>query len=112
MLVSRPARWGSDDGYASPSPACRAPARPSVAGVVPSAPFGDRGRVSLVPGDYVDLVDLDLAPEPHRWKPGDQAGAELLGHELHVRLAQAQLLGDLPVREVEAHEVQAQHPDP
>src|SRR3954469_5233283 len=62
--------------------------------------------------NYVDLVDLDLAPEPHRWKPGDQAGAELLGHELHVRLAQAQLLGDLPVREVEAHEVQAQNPDP
>src|SRR4051812_20280520 len=55
---------------------------------------------------------LDLAPEPHRRDPGDQAGAELLGHELHVRLAQAQLLGDLPVREVEAHEVQAQNPDP
>ena len=38
--------------------------------------------------------------------------AQLLGHGLHVRLAQAQLLGDLPVGEVQAHEVEAQHPDP
>jgi hypothetical protein len=59
-----------------------------------------------VPGCDVDLVDLHLALEPHRRRPGDQAGAELLGHELRVGLVQVQLLGDLPVREVQAHEVQ------
>ena len=60
-----------------------------------------------MPGYDIDLVDLHLALEPHRRDLGDQAGAELLGHELHVGLVQVQLLGDLPVREVEAHEVQA-----
>src|SRR3954452_11876058 len=74
-----------------------------------TAPKLRQSPFSMLP---TGLVDLDLAPEPHRLDPGDQAGAELLGHELHVRLAQAQLLGDLPVREVEAHEVQAQNPDP
>ena len=32
----------------------------------------------------------------------------LFGHELHARAGKAQFLGDLPVAEVEAHEVQAQ----
>ena len=33
-------------------------------------------------------------------------------HGLHVGRAQAQLQGDLSVREVQAHEVEAQHPHP
>src|SRR3954454_12351096 len=43
---------------------------------------------------------------------GGQAAAQLLGHGLHIRPVEAQLLGNLAVREVQAHEVQAQHPDP
>src|SRR5690349_19702439 len=35
-----------------------------------------------------------------------------LGHGLHVRDAQVQLPGDLPVGEVQAHQVEAEHPDP
>ena len=63
-------------------------------------------------GHDVDLVDLDLALQPHRDSLGDQAAAELLGHGLHIRPVEAQLLGDLTGGEVQAHEVQAQHPDP
>jgi hypothetical protein len=46
----------------------------------------------------------------HRRRLGDQAAAQLLGHDLRVGRVQAQLQGDLPVREVQAHEVEAQHP--
>jgi hypothetical protein len=35
-----------------------------------------------------------------------------LGHHLHVRPAQAQFLGNLPVGEVQPHEVEAQDPHP
>src|SRR3954464_6669913 len=69
------------------APASR-PRPPGGAGRAP--PLGDVGRPALVAGDDVALVDLDLALEPHRRHPGDQAGAEALGHELHVGLAQAQ----------------------
>ena len=41
-----------------------------------------------------------------------RAGSQLLGHELHVRAGEPQLQGDLPVGEVQAHEIEAQHPDP
>jgi hypothetical protein len=68
--------------------------------------------LALVPGHDVDFVDLDLALQPRRRGLGDQAAAQLLRHGLHVGPAQAQLPGDLPVREVQPHEVQAQHPDP
>src|SRR3954462_11009916 len=73
---------------------------------------GDGGRVPLVPRYHVDLVDLDLAPKDHRRELGGEPAAQLLGHELHVGLAQVQLPGDLPVREVQAHQVEAQDPDP
>src|SRR3954447_23681069 len=55
---------------------------------------------------------VDLARQPHRGSLGNQAAAQLLGHGLHVRPVEVQFLGDLAVREVHAHEVQAQHPDP
>jgi hypothetical protein len=50
-----------------------------------------------VAGDDVDLVDLDLAFQRRRREPGRQAVPQLLGHELHVGLAQAQLPGDLSI---------------
>jgi hypothetical protein len=97
---------------ASPCPAHRGRAHPAAAGVARGAPFGDRGRMALVPGDDMDLVDLDLAVEDHRRGLGGKPLPQMLGHRLHVRGAKVQLLRDLPVREVEAHEVQAEHPDP
>ena len=59
-------------------------------------------------GHDVDLVDLDLALQPHRDSLGGQAAAELLGHGLHIRPVEAQLPGDLTGGEVQAHEGQAQ----
>ena len=44
--------------------------------------------------------------------PGDGAGAQAFGHRLHVVFVQFQLLGNLPVRPVEAHGVQAEHRHP
>jgi hypothetical protein len=68
--------------------------------------------LTLVPGHDVDLVDLHLSLQPHGRGLGDQAAAELLRHGLHIRPIEAQLLGDLPVREIQTHEVQAQDPHP
>jgi hypothetical protein len=65
-----------------------------------------------VTGHDVDLVDLDLAFEPHRRELGGEPVPELLRHGLHVGLAEVQLLRELPVREVQAHQVAAQDPDP
>jgi hypothetical protein len=41
-----------------------------------------------------------------------RAGAQLLGHDLHVGHAEVQFLRDLPVGQVEAHEVQTKDPGP
>src|SRR3954466_12464051 len=49
-----------------------------------------------------------LIPRPGR---SDQTLAQLFRHGLNVGRAQAQLQGDLPVGQVQAHEVEAQHPD-
>jgi len=38
--------------------------------------------------------------------------AQLTRHLMHVRLVEIEFLGHLSIREVQAHEVQAQHPDP
>jgi len=63
-----------------------------------------------VPGHDVNLVDLHLVLQLHLWRFGDQAAAQVLRHDLHVRAVQAQLQGNLPVGQVQAHEVEAQHP--
>src|SRR4029453_6478779 len=68
------------------------------------------GGWALVAGHDVALVDLHLALQPRLRDPGHQTAAQLFGHGLRVGRAQLQLQGDLPVREVQAHEVQAQHP--
>ena len=95
-----------------PSPACRGPARLPVCGTVRAAPFGDGRRLALVPGHDVNLVDLHLSFQFHRRRFGDQAAAQLLRHDLHVRTVQTQFQRDLPVGKVQTHEVEAQHPDP
>ena len=54
-----------------------------------------------MPGDDIDLIHLDFAVQCHRWDFGDQAGAHLLGHDLHGGHAEVQFPGDLPVGQVE-----------
>jgi len=58
-----------------------------------------------VPGDDVDLVDLDRAVQNDGGRLRHQPDAQVLGHGLHIAHAQAQLLRDLSVGEVEAHQV-------
>jgi hypothetical protein len=65
------------------------------------------GGLPFVPSHHVDLVDLHLAFERHLRGLGGQAAAQLLRHGLHVRPAKTQLLGDLLVGKVQAHEVEA-----
>src|SRR4051812_9203506 len=108
----RPRAGAGPAPAACPSPACRARARPSAAAGGPGAPFGDRGRVPVVARYHVDLVDLDLAPKDRRRELGGEPLPQRLGHGLHVGDAEVQLPGDLPVGEVQAHQVQAQHPEP
>ena len=67
------------------------------------------GRLALVPGHDVDLVDLHLARQPRRRGLGDQAAPQLFRHGLHIGPDEAQLLGDLPAGEVQPHEVEAEH---
>ena len=63
-------------------------------------------------GNDIDLVRLDNAVQDHRRKLGCDAGAQLFGHRLHIGDGQIEFLGDLAIRQVQAHEVQAQHPNP
>jgi hypothetical protein len=65
-----------------------------------------------VPGHDVDLVDLNLSVQCHGWSLGKQPTAQLLRHELHVGGIQIELRANLPVREVQPHEVEAQYPYP
>src|SRR4051794_9471438 len=63
-------------------------------------------------GHDVDLVSLHLTVEPDVGLALDQTLAELGGHGLDVALVEIEFVGDLSVRQVEAHEIQTQHPDP
>lgn len=63
-------------------------------------------------GHDVDLVSLHFTFEPDLGLTLDQTLAKLAGHGLDVTFVEIEFLGDLPVRQVEAHEIQAQHPDP
>lgn len=58
----------------------------------------------------VDLVGLDLAAEPRGRLRALDALAQLLGHALHIILVETQLAGDLAIRQIQPHEVEAQHP--
>src|SRR5215218_10785969 len=107
-----PPRWITPRIGACPFPTCPDPVCPSACGAAPIAPFGHGRGLALVPGHPVDLIDLHLAFQPRVRGPGHQAAAQMLRHGLSVGRAQLQLQGDLPVGEVQPHEVEAQHPHP
>ena len=56
-------------------------------------------------GHDVDLVGLHLTVEPHLGLALDQTLTKLAGHGLDIALVEVEFLGDLPVRQVEAHEI-------
>jgi hypothetical protein len=63
-------------------------------------------------GDDVDLITLDLTGEDNLRLPSDDPFPQLGGHPLGVVGIQIEFLGDLLIREVQPHEVQALDPDP
>jgi len=78
----------------------------SVAPAFPS--FGPhRLGIALVPGDNIELVELDIAAQDDIGRLGHDALAQNLGHGLDVALAQAEFMRDLTVRQVHSHEVGA-----
>jgi hypothetical protein len=63
-----------------------------------------------VTGHHIDLVAFDFAAQlPLRLGRYD-ADSQLFCHLLHIILIQTQFLGDLLVRQIQSHQVQAQHP--
>src|SRR3954454_8450671 len=75
------------------------------------ASFGPhRLGIALVPGDDVELVELDVPAQDHLRCLRHDAVAQHLGHGLGVALAQTEFLRDLTVRQVHSHEVRAQDP--
>jgi hypothetical protein len=87
--------------------ACRARARLSV-GARPGL-FFDRLGMACVPGDEVYLVAFNCRFEPRLGFEIDHPGAQLDGHLLDVILVEVEFFGDLLVRQVESHQVEAQH---
>src|SRR5215212_10826439 len=107
-----PRRWIRPRMGACPSPACPGLARRPACDGARTAPFGHGRGLALVPGHHVNLVNLHLTLQPGCWGFGHEATAQMLRHGLHVRGVQAEFRRDLPVREVQAHEGEAQHPHP
>jgi len=68
--------------------------------------------MALMPGHHVNLVTFNLAAESDLRLPLNDPLTKLRGHLLGIVGVQVQLLGDLLVREVQPHEVEAQGPDP
>src|SRR4051812_10550766 len=87
--------------------AATAAALQSVAPAVAS--FGPhRLGIALVPGDNVELVELNVAAQDDVGCRRHDAVAQ--HHGLGIALAQTQFLRDLTVRQVHSHEIRAQDP--
>src|ERR1700691_2040388 len=77
----------------------------------PSRPFFDGGGVSLVAGDDIDFVDLDLALENDRRGLSREPLAQMLRHVLNIAFVQVQFVADLAVRKIQPHEIETENPD-
>jgi hypothetical protein len=74
--------------------------------------FRHHRRLTFVARGDVDLVTFHHAGQDFGRARRQDAGAQLFGHGLHVTDIEVELAGDLRVRQVQAHEVEAQDPDP
>ena len=62
-------------------------------------------------GHHIDFVTFHLARQHHFGHPRHDAVSQLSGHLLRTVLIQIQFVSDLPVRQIQPHEIQAQQPD-
>jgi hypothetical protein len=60
-----------------------------------------------VPGDNVELVELDIPAQDDVGRLRHDAVTQHPGHGLDIALAQTQFMRDLAVRQVHPHEVRA-----
>ena len=61
---------------------------------------------------HVDLVAFHLPRQDRFGLTGDDPFPELFSHPLYIVRIQAQLVGELRVRQIQPHEIQAQNPNP
>ena len=61
--------------------------------------------------NHVDFVTFDLSREDHRRLSRHDPLPQLSGHVMSAVFIQPQLTSDLPIRQIQTHEVQAQQPD-
>src|SRR5271165_6796367 len=94
------------------SPAFLGPVPPSADGVAPVAPFFDLLGFSLMSCHYIDFVAFHFAAERHLRLSLNDALTKLSGHLLGIVTVQIQLVRDLFIREIQPHEIEAEHPDP
>ena len=75
-------------------------------------PFFDGIGLTFVSGDHINLVALDLAAQDNRRLALNDPFPQLRRHHLGIIGINPQFLGDLLVRQVQPHEIEAQNPDP
>ena len=63
-------------------------------------------------GYHIHLVTFDLPGQARLGFERHNPLAQLSGHRLHVILVQPQLLGNLLIGQIQAHEIQTQNPYP
>jgi hypothetical protein len=68
--------------------------------------------MAFVASDDVHFIAFDLAFQDERLLLIDNTLPEPHGHLLSLGDRQIQLRGDLPIRQVQPHEIEAQHPSP
>jgi len=66
--------------------------------------------MAFVTGDNVNLVAFDRAFQLRFGLEVYHAAAQLRGHLVYIILVEIEFLGDLPVRQVETHQIQARDP--
>src|SRR5208337_2818861 len=94
----------------SPSPAFLGPVPPSAGGGARPALFFDLLGMALMSCHYIDFVAFHLAAERDLWLPLNDTLTKLSGHLLSIVTIQIQLMSNLLIREIQPHEVKAEHP--
>src|SRR3954451_22645191 len=108
--ITGPPRWISPRTGGFSCSSVPRPGAPESLRRRPGRPFYHLSRLALVPSHDVDFIDPSGALQLRDGSACHQPLAEVLGHRLHVRGVQAQFLRDLPVGEVQPHQVEAQNP--
>lgn len=106
-ITTSPLRWRMPNTGGFSVASVPRPFQPATARLAPR--FSDLVGLAFMPGDEVHFVAFDLARQGYRVFFIDPV-AQVLSHAVQIILVQVQFLGNLGVGQVQAHEVQTQHP--